>query len=197
MSLGDRSITELLVDSGGGNVGTVPRDDVFDILSNARRRCALHYMKQNEDRRVALRELVDHVAAWENDTSIENLESSNRKCVYTALRQSHLPRMEAAGIIEYDHMRGEVKLTPDAEQVELYLERVPQDDISWSGYYLGLSAVSLALVTVTWADVFPFSGLSGLSLSALLACVFIASVAVHMYHSRKNRLSSHKYEIGE
>jgi len=194
MSLGNNSIAEPL---GGGEAdsGPVPRDDVFDVLSNARRRCALHYMKQNEDRRVELRELVDHVAAWENDTSIENLESSNRKCVYTALRQSHLPRMERAGIVEYDNMRGDVKLTPDARQVELYLERVPRDDISWSGYYLGLSAVSLALVTATWTDIFPFSGLSGLGLSALLACVFVVSAAVHTYQSRRNRIGSGQYEL--
>jgi len=195
MNLGDSSITEPLVGGGGADAGPVPRDDVFDVLSNARRRCALHYMKQNEDRRVELRELVDHVAAWENDTSVENLESSDRKCVYTALRQSHLPRMEKAGIVEYDNMRGDVKLTSDARQVEIYLERVPRNDISWSGYYLGLSAVSLALVTVTWTGIFPFSELSGLGLSALLACVFVASAAVHTYQSRKNRIGSDQYEL--
>lgn len=195
MNLGTELPSESRVGQGAKDDAGVPQGDIFDVLSNARRRCALHYIKQNGDRWVELRELVDYVAAWENDTSIEDLESSDRKCVYTALRQSHLPRMEEAGIIEYDTMRGDLKLTPEARQVELYLERVPRNDITWGGYYLGLSAVSLGLVSVTWSGIFPFSELSGLTLSVLLAGLFVLSAAVHTYQSKKNRLGSDRYEL--
>jgi predicted house-cleaning noncanonical NTP pyrophosphatase (MazG superfamily) len=175
----------------------LPRDEVFEVLSNSRRRCALHYLKQHADRRVELRELVDHVAAWENDTTVDELESTNRKCVYTALRQSHLPKMDDAGVVDYDLRRGEIELTDAAQETELYLERVPQSDIPWGEYYLGLSAVSVALVAVTWAGIVPFANLSGVDVTAILVVVFAVSAIVHKYQSMKNKLGSDRYELQE
>lgn len=175
----------------------LPRDDVFDVLSNARRRCVLHYLKQRDHRRVELRELVDYVAAWENDMTPEQVGSDERKRVYTALRQSHLPKLDETGIIEYEHMRGEVELTSDAKNVQLYLEYVPQNDIPWSEFYLGLSAVGAALVAATWMSVFPFAQLSGLGLAAILVSLFAASAAVHTYNASKSRLGSDTYEVGQ
>ena len=78
----------------------LPRDEIFDVLSNERRQCILHYLKKQYGRRVDLRELVNHVAAWENDIKLEQLDSAERKRVYTALRQSHLPKLEDSGLIE-------------------------------------------------------------------------------------------------
>jgi hypothetical protein len=180
-----------------GDDQPLPRSDVFEVLSNERRRCVLHYLKQQEDRRVELRELVDHVAAWENDTTLENLDSEARKRVYTALRQNHLPKLDDADIIEYEHMRGEVELTDHVREVELYLEYVPHDDIPWSEYYLGLSAVSAALIVVTWLGVYPFSGLSGLGLAALLVTLYTVSAVVHTYEASKNRIGAEEYELDD
>jgi len=191
MSLGDVSV----LDSGTESGGSVSPDDAFDILSNPRRRCILHYLKRNEDRRVGFRELVEYVAAWENDTTVEQLDSDERKRVYTALRQSHIDRMDDVGVIDYDADCDEVTLTEEAREVELYLERVPRRDIPWSEYYLGLSAVGSALVAATWAGAFPFAELSGLTLAAILAAVFAVSAVVHTYRSARNRIGSDKYQI--
>jgi predicted house-cleaning noncanonical NTP pyrophosphatase (MazG superfamily) len=193
MSFGGVSAFEAGPDAGGTEL---PPDDIFDILSNPRRRCVLHYLKQH-DGRVELRDLVEHVAAWENDTTVEQLDSDERKRVYTALRQSHLDRMEDVGILEYDNDRGHIELTENAREVELYLERVPQRDIPWSEYYLGLSAVGAALIAATWFGAFPFAELSGLALAAILIGVFAVSAAVHTYQSAKNRIGSNTYEIEE
>ena len=194
MSFGDVSVADSVFDT---DESRLPRDDVFDILSNPRRRCIIHYLKCHDDRRVDLRELVEHVAAWENDTTVEQLGTDERKRVYTALRQSHLDRMADVGIIEYDSDRGHVELTEDAREVELYLERVPERDIPWSEYYLGLSGVGGALVAATWMGAFPFAELGGLALAAILITVFAVSAVVHTYRSAKNRIGSEKYELGE
>jgi len=194
MSFGDVSVVDSVVDT---DESRLPRDDVFDILSNPRRRCVIHYLKRHNDRRVDVRELVEYVAAWENDTTVKQLGSDERKRVYTALRQSHLDRMADVGILEYDSDRGHVELTEAAHEVELYLERVPERDIPWSEYYLGLSAVGAGLVAATWMGAFPFAELSGLALAAILSAVFAISAAVHTYRSAKNRIGSEKYEIEE
>ena len=173
----------------------IPREEIFDVLSNDRRQCVLHYLKQHEGRRVELRELVDHVAAWENDTTLDGLNSTERKRVYTTLRQSHRPKLEDAGIIEYEHLRGEVELTDEANRVQMYLEYVPENDIPWSEYYLGLSAVSAGLVAATWAGVFPFAELSGTVLAMIIAVLFALSAAIHTHQSKQNRLGSDKFEV--
>jgi hypothetical protein len=180
-----------------GEEPSLPETDVFEVLSNERRQCILHYLKRQDDRRVSLRELVDHVAAWENDTTVAELESDERKRVYTALRQNHLPKLDDTDIVEYDHMRGEVALTEDAREVELYLEYVPGNDIPWSEFYLGLSAVGAALVFVTWLEIGPFASLSGLTLAAILVGVFALSAAVHTYDAAGSRIGSEEFEVGE
>ena len=193
MSLGDFRISERLTESG--DIQGLHRDDVFDVLSNERRRYVLHYLKQHDGRRVELRELVDQVAAWEQDTTIEALESDKRKNVYSSLRQFHLPMLDETDIIDYDHMRGEVVLTDQAREVQMYLEYVPANDIPWSQYYLGLSAVAIALVAFSWLGIFPFAGLSGNGLAEILVAIYALSAGVHAIHSRKNRLGSDRFEI--
>lgn len=175
----------------------LPREDVFEVLSNARRRCIVHYLKKHEGRRVELRELVDYVAAWEDDTTVDQLDSQKRKSVYAAIRQTHLPKLEDAGIIEYEHMRGEVELTDHIREVQLYLEYVPRNDIPWSEYYLALSAIGVALVIVTWLGIYPFAGFSGILLAGLLTSLFGVSAVIHTYQSAKNRLGTGEYEIEE
>jgi hypothetical protein len=74
---------------------------------------------------------------------------------------------------------------------------VPHDDIPWSEYYLGLSAVSAALIVVTWLGVYPFSGLSGLGLAALLVTLYTVSAVVHTYEASKNRIGAEEYELDD
>lgn len=168
------------------NAPTLARDQIFEVLSNQRRRYVLHYLKRNDDReRIPLRELVDQVAAWENDTPVEKLDSSDRKCVYTALKQSHLPKLDDMGVVEYDNLRGEVTLTEAAEEVQLYLEYVPEDDPPWSQYYLVLSGACGTLALGAWAGIDPFGQVSGLLIAGLVVTAFVASSALHAYARRR------------
>ena len=159
------------------------------MLSNARRRYVLHYLKQrNGAGPVSLRELVDQVAAWEFNTTIDQLESSDRKSVYTSLKQTHLPRLDEFGIINYNESRGHVELTEQADEVQLYLEYVPADDITWSQYYLGLSGLCAFLVAAVWLDVPLLGALSWAMLAIAFVGMFIVSSFIHMYMLQRNRL---------
>lgn len=164
------------------------RDDIFQVLSNDRRRYTLHYLKQREDERVPLRDIVDTVAAWENGTTVQELDSNTRKCVYTALRQSHLPRLDDAGVVDYDHLRGEARLTDAASSVQMYLEYVPENDIPWYQYYIGLSAVGASLVLLRWFEIFPFENLSWTLITGLLVGILAVSAVGHTLQARQNRL---------
>ena len=150
----------------------------------------LHYLKQSEGRQVDLRTLVDTVSSWEYDSPAEDLSWKKRKRVYTALRQSHLPKLADAGIIEYDRSRGTVTLTEDAHEVQMYLEYVPAHDIPWSQYYVGLTGIGATLTLLAWLSVYPFVHLSGTALAAILVGMFGVSAVVHTYYGRRNRIGS-------
>jgi hypothetical protein len=157
------------------------------MLSCERRRQVVHYLSQQQ-KVVSLYDLSKQLAAWENDVAVEAVSYDQRMCVYTALRQSHLPKLAAEGIIEYDPDAGTVVLTDAASQLDVYLDVVPHDEIPWSTYYLGLSAIAAALAACIHLGLSPFGLLSPLSYTYFLAFVLLVSALVHTHHERENRI---------
>ena len=159
------------------------RDDTFEILSNHRRRFALHHLQQNGDR-ADLGDLSEHVAAWENDIGVAEVSSSERKRVYTSLQQFHLPKMDEKGVVEFDDREGVVELTAAAGDVDIYLEVVDGNDVPWSQYYLGLAAVNLGILGTALAGLYPFTLVPSAGLALLVVTTFLVSALVHTYFNR-------------
>jgi len=128
-------------------------DLVFEILKNSRRREVIHYLRENEaDERVSLGELAEHVAAIENDTTTDQLTSSQRKRVYVGLYQCHLPKMDDMGVVDFNQDRGHVALAPQADCLTEYLDRPADDDtVQWHQYYGAISGVGIAIVALSLA----------------------------------------------
>ncbi len=151
-------------------------DEVCHLLQNERRRNVLEYLRRTEDQ-VEMREIAEEVAAEENDTSVDQLHHDDRKRVYIALYQVHLPKMDDSGIIEYDQDRGTVRKTAAANQVYRAMDAVngkePEPSANdWERPGLNWPLVSVAVVSgVVVALV---AGLS-LGLYELVLAVLIAS----------------------
>lgn len=158
---------------------TLSRDTVFSTLSNERRRYVLQYLRAHPGERVRIRDLATQIAAWENDVSVDDLVYNQRKCVYTSLHQTHLPKMNDFGIVDYDRDRGLITATPLASDLDTYLDGTT-DDFPWGPFYLGLSSISLLLVGVAWAGVLPFDGLPPLAYAALVSITFAVVSGVHV-----------------
>ena len=109
-----------LIDEGTPNGGKLPRDDMFDLLRNHRRRAVLTYLDRETDGATTLDTLAEHIAAEENDIEVQQLSSDQRKRVYIGLYQCHLPKLDDLGVIDYDKDRGTVELQ-DIEQLRPYL----------------------------------------------------------------------------
>lgn len=105
-------------DSAGD--ATLSLDDVFDLLSNARRRHVVELLHEHGGA-MTFRELTDTVAERETGAPVSYDE---RKRVYVSLRQSHLPRLADAGVVEYERDRGTVEVTELFETVRRPLEAV-------------------------------------------------------------------------
>ena len=195
---GEESVSDLITSDSSGDPETLSRDLVFDVLKNRRRRHALHYLKQ-QDEPVELSELAEQVAAWENDSTVEGISAAERKRVYTALYQSHLPKLDDAGIVEYNQSRGIVELSERAEELDVYLELVSGDDIPWSKYYLGLALLGVAVISAAWLQLSPFAVLPDLLWAAIIVTAFSASAVVHTYVTRKRRVGADGTppEVGE
>ncbi|WP_390192428.1 DUF7344 domain-containing protein [Halalkalicoccus salilacus] len=69
-----------------------------------------------------MRKLTDQVAAWEHETTVEALNSTQRQRVYIPLYQNHLPKLAAHDIITYDQSRGYVEAKPRLSQLLVYLD---------------------------------------------------------------------------
>lgn len=170
--------------------GQISTETVYQILRNRRRRFTLHYLKRVETTDIG--EVAEQVAAWENDIPVEAVGSTERKNVYNTLQQTHLQKLDDSGFIKYDQQSGTIELTKAAQQLDIYLEVVPEQDIPWSEYYLGLSAVGCALTVVLWANISPFTLLPDLMWTACLILVFLVSALANFYYQRQAQLGSNK-----
>lgn len=153
-------------------------DEGFDLLSNHRRRYALHYIRTN-DQRATLGELSEQVAAWENGIDLVEISSTERKRVYTSLQQVHLPRMDEMDIVEFDDRAGVVELGPAAEDLDVYLEVVRGADVPWSQFYVGLAAVNVSLLAAVGVGVAPLSAVPDLGWALFTATTFLVAAVCH------------------
>lgn len=108
---------------------SIGKDDLFHLLQNSRRRAVLRYLAVYSDQETfEMRTVSEAVAAWENDIPVKQLTSNQRQRVYIALYQSHLPKLDEYGVIEYNQARGVIKATGLITLFESYLEPVFHSD---------------------------------------------------------------------
>lgn len=98
-------------------------NEVFDILGNRRRRYVL-WCLYHEHCPVESRELARQIAAWEHSAERDEVPSSLYQSVYNALNQTHLPKLEAVGFVEFDKQQNLVYPTVRMAEVELFINSV-------------------------------------------------------------------------
>jgi DNA-binding transcriptional ArsR family regulator len=158
------------------------KDEIFYLLKNRRRRDIVRYLMDN-DGTATLSELAEHIAAWENDIDVQALNSGQRKRVYVALYQTHLPKLAENGIIEYERNRGDVELTENADHLKTYLEDDKVEADPWSMRYAALSitgALAVILTSVVGVSV----GVSMTQVTVLLTAAFLVASLAHTYEAR-------------
>ncbi|WP_408956911.1 DUF308 domain-containing protein [Natrinema sp. 74] len=175
------------IDVSQPNRSTVTEDELFELLSNRRRRHILRVLMR-EGERVDIGDLSQEIAAREDDIAFDEVASADRKRVYTALQQSHLPKMDKIGVIEFDRDRGAVEATPTLEDVEIYIDIVRGREMPWSDYYLGLTGMTGLLVVASALEVVPFVGPPSPAWAVFVIVTFGSSALAHRFYARRNRL---------
>ncbi|WP_458187804.1 DUF7344 domain-containing protein [Haladaptatus sp. NG-WS-4] len=158
----------------------ISKDKIFHLLQTPRRRYVLQYLKEHEGV-VEMRDVAEQVAAWENEISVQELTSDQRQRVYIPLYQSHLPKLDEEGIIEYNQSRGTVERTALANQLDRYLDTSDTeteqsdgdtDEMPWEAYYLGVSVLSTILLAGTVLGVSVLSALPAVGVGGSIVAMF-------------------------
>ena len=151
------------------------REVMFDLLGNSRRRRVLHQLLDEPE--ITLTDLSARIAAWENDTSVSDLSSRERKQVYSSLYQTHIPRLSDHGVVNYESDDRIVRLTADADRIRRFLEvDEPSQEGSpykWSRYFFWTAVVGSAGIAGNWLGTTPVASVTAESLYGLLTVTFM------------------------
>lgn len=166
--------------------GDLSPDLVFEILSNTRRRMVLYYLRQLGGS-ATVKQLAGEIAALENDTSVDDLTRQQRKRVYVSLYQTHLPKLEETGIIEYDDDEGEVRLTDRAVEIDTYLTPTAESSHPWQLHYLVLAVGGGLLLGLSALGVPGIAAIPTLGLGIALMGGFAISAVVQYWRYRQRQ----------
>jgi DNA-binding transcriptional ArsR family regulator len=161
-------------------------DLVFEILSNTRRRMLLYYLRRHGGS-ATVKELAEQIAALENEVDVEDLQRQQRKRVYVSLYQTHVPKLEEAGIVEYDDASGEVRLTNRADEFDDYLTPTAEPRYPWRIHYLVLAAVGGWLFVLSLAGIPVVSAIPTAVIGVALVVAFAASAAVQYWRYKQRQ----------
>lgn len=161
---------------------TLSQDVVFDLLSNPRRRYILSYLRREESA-VDLVDLADEIAAWENDTPVEELTSQQRKRVYVSIYQTHVPKLEDAGVVTYDRESGLVGLSDRAVEIDQFLQG-EEERPPWQLYYLALAVAGAVFYAAVSIDVPGFTAISEVLAGLVVVLAFAILAVAHVLYNR-------------
>lgn len=180
----------------------ISTDDLFHVLQNERRRRVLKYLVTNGDGPFEMRTIAEHVAAEEHGTTVQALTSDQRQRVYIALYQSHLPKLDEKGFIDYNQSRGVVEKHPLVEETAEHLTELSEEETATDDdesteperhqgstrvpgmmqkSFAGASTLGVLMLLVAWTS----SGfISGLAVAAVAVAMLTALSAVLIRSSK-------------
>lgn len=158
------------------------QDKAFDLLSSPRRRYVINHL-QHAGEPVELTELAKKVAAWENETSVGELTSKQQKRVYVSLYQTHIPKLEEFGIVEYDSDAGTVAVTDQIDDVSRYLSE-EDNEIRWDIYYLVVAVGSALIYGSIALDIVELAPVAEMVVAGAIMAAFFTLATFHWLTTR-------------
>lgn len=96
-------------------------DDVFNALSDARRRHALYYLREHES--APLDELADVIAGWLTVDRVMITTPKRRERIRINLHHVHLPMLDDIGFLAYDRDTNRVEISDLTDEAEALIDR--------------------------------------------------------------------------
>lgn len=169
------------------SVSHLAESEVYDILRNDRRRSVIHCLRATGGT-MTVGSLADTIAADEADESPP--PRNIRQSVYVSLHQTHLPKLDEAGVVAFDPASNEVRLLDGAEEVTAYLETSATDTPSRRRPTLvfGLAVAGVCLVTVSLLEVPVVSVVAPAHWALLVLGAIASTVALEVVRTVRTRI---------
>jgi len=175
--------------TSNSNKGELSDDEIYDALSNRRRRFVIHALKRREGP-VEISELSAYITAWEIGVDPEEVDYEKQRSVYSTLQRTHLPNLEKKNIVTVDKEENVVCPTPQLESLDIYVEALSSKEISWSLYYVGLAGVAITLLLAVAVEAPIFGALEPLEVGIFTVTAFGISAVLHHIIGRRTRLGN-------
>lgn len=131
----------------------ITKDEVFEVLSSSRRRLILYHLHRRGGEAV-LRDLASDTAEAQHDGAVDD---DIVKRFYISLYQTHVPKLEEVGLVQYDSDSKVVSLTDKIEEVQETLNAEPEPERPWALYYGVLAVVGSVIAAAQLLNVAPAS----------------------------------------
>lgn len=158
-------------------------EEVFELLSNPRRRFIIAYLRETADP-VDIKHLAREIASLENGVPIDDLTDSQEKRVHVSLYQTHVPKLSEAGVLEYEQERGLVTRSDGIRDVERYVPGAKGSALPWEALYASVAVAGLALHLVAAVDLGLFPSLTTSTTSLVVVVSFVVLVVVQFLVTR-------------
>ena len=115
------------LDAADGSAGPIPLSTgtVCELISNARRRAVIrHVAALDADGSVRMGELARTIAGEENDIAPTAVSAEQRKTVYVSLLQNHLPKLDAAGVVDWNDRSGDITHDRSVDELAALIESI-------------------------------------------------------------------------
>jgi len=154
---------------------------IHGILANERRRAVIERLDASPGT-VTVRDLSEAIAAAETGESPP--PARVRESVYTALHQTHLPKLHEVGVVEYDREHSLVHLQSAVREIDRHMDVLNGLGITWGEYYRALGVLGLLLVIAS-LTAFPVVGaLDPLLWASGTLAAFAVSGAIQLWADR-------------
>lgn len=155
--------------------------EIHDVLRNERRQNALKQLQQNMGR-LTVRTLAEAIA--EAETGESPPPRNIRRSVYNSLHQTHLPKMDDLGVVDYDRDRKIVSMQSNARQVDVYMEAVTPYEITWAAYYRILMLLALLVIAIAEIGAPIVSSVPSLALCFVFLTILALSTIYQLWSRR-------------
>lgn len=132
------------------NERSLTQNQLYDTLANERRRACVRYLLDNPEE-APVKELATYVARQVSDESPPS--DSFQQSTYISLVQTHLPKLDDYGVIEYDADSKTVRVGPALEEVSRHLGGGPGSAVTTDRVVaLGASVATVLVLAVGFLD---------------------------------------------
>lgn len=98
-------------------------DTVLDLCANERRRIVLAALAA-EDRTRSITDLTRTIVREQRHADVDDVPDETVEQIRSSLHHSHLPKLESAGLVEYDTETNHLERTDDFEDLQPHLSAI-------------------------------------------------------------------------